>query len=123
MNSGKDVYKFLQDFNDSIQRGELSKDQLNQFENGLKFGDTIKKVAESYKKYQEEQRGKIIDNIKNKFSSPESSVSTKDAEEILDLLESIGAVNFSLTENTKKIVDKNNDLFEQILEILYRDML
>ena len=116
LNSGKDVYKFLQDFNASIQRGELSKDQLNQFENGLKFGSTIKETAEAYKKYQEEQRKKVINNIKSKFSSPESKVSTKDAEEILDLLENIGAVNFSLTENTKKIVAKNDDLFEQILE-------
>ena len=79
LNSGKDVYRFLQEFNASIQRGELSKDQLNQFEKGIKFGSTIKKTAEAYRKYQEEQREKIIDNIKNKFSTPESKLSDKEA--------------------------------------------
>ena len=57
LNTGKDVYDFIKDFNNSMQRGELSADLVTTLENkGIVIGEDMTKLAQEVKKFQAKQQ-------------------------------------------------------------------
>ena len=87
LNTGKDVYDFIKDFNDSMQRGDLSASLMKALENKIKAGDQMIELSNKVKKFQKEQKEafekKFKEDLTFKFIQAGVDVDDKTIEMIL----------------------------------------
>ena len=100
LNTGKDVYDFIKDFNDSMQRGDLSASLMKALENKIKAGDQMIELSNKVKKFQKEQKEafekKFKEDLTFKFIQAGVDVDDKTIEMILK------AFTDNPTNNVKK---------------------
>ena len=100
LNTGKDVYDFIKDFNDSMQRGDLSASLMKALEDKIKAGDQMIELSNKVKKFQKEQKEafekKFKEDLTFKFIQAGVEVDDKTIEMILK------AFTDNPTSNVKK---------------------
>jgi len=131
LDSGKDVYNFIKDFNHSINNGEFSNEQINALEKKIKVGDNIRKIANEVKIAQEKQKEINIESSKEQIKQAMLRAGIKPNETEIDkLFKEINKLNdenkikkseaggyiFNIKVNTADIVRKNEEINQKIID-------
>ncbi len=107
LNTGRDVYNFLKDFNKNIQQGELSASMIKAMEGTIEIGGQVEAVAdmvsESVEKNKEKLRKELSAMIEVETGDSEP-MSPETFDKLLDFMSSKGIL-FS-----KDVTDDVNDL-------------